>query len=199
MRQLIVKYDGQCAKCGTDLEQGQAAMYEKSMGIFCVGCEPKDTEEIRACRLAKAERKAERYEGWAEKREQKATAQLNSYPSIRHDYAFNTQPGHIPFRAKMIASDDRAFDSLRTAKRMRDKAESLRNVRIAGDAENRRQTIREKLDTLISKGSKVYDAVFGPGEVLGVYKKSYRVKFTSKVDAVKPFICARDKSYVRPL
>ena len=193
MRQIQVKYEGECKKCSAVLEVGTPAMYEKSMGCFCIGCEPKETEDIRAFRLEKAERKAERYEGWAAKRKEKAHRDLNSYPSIRHDWAFVTQPGHIPFRAKMNRADDRAFESLKVAEGFEQKAESLRNVRVAGDAERRRQAERDSLDTIISKGSKVMDYTFGAGEVVGVYKKSYRIKFN------RGFTYARDKSYVRPL
>lgn len=194
MRQIFIKYSGQCAKCGNSLDIGKIAMYEKSMGIFCVGCEPKDVEEIRSFRLQKAEPKAEQYEEWAEKREHKANVQLNSLPEIRHDWAFITQPGHIPLRAKMIEADDRAFQSLNVADRFRRKAESLRHIQVAGDAERKRQAKREDLDTIIHKGSKVYDPVFGNGEVIGVYSKSYRIKFDQN-----GFICARDKSYVKPM
>lgn len=199
MRQLTVKYDGECKRCGKPLEVGQQAMYEKSMGIFCVGCEPTDTEEIRAFRLAKAENKAEKYENWAEKREGKALTQLNSHPEIRHDWAFITQPGHIPFRARMNKADDRAHESLQKAKEMRGKAASLRSVRVAGDTERKREKIRAALDNVIKKGSKVYDFCFGEGIVVGVYKKSYRIRFSSKAGEGKFYTCSRDKSYVRPV
>ena len=179
MRQIAVKYAGQCAKCGADLDVGAAAMYEKSMGIFCPGCEPTEVEEIRAARLEKNERKAEKYDEWAGKREVKANAALNSYPSIRHDWAFITQPGHIPFRDRMNRSDERAVESLDKASEMRGKADSLRNVRVAGDAERRRQRIREMADTVITKGTRVEDGMFGQGVVIGVYPKSYRVKYDS--------------------
>ncbi len=199
MRQLTVKYDGECKRCGKGLEIGQPAMYEKSMGIFCIGCEPKEIEEIRAFRLAKAEVKAEKYEEWAGKRERKANAQLNSHSEVRHEWAFITQPGHIPFRAQMIKADDRAIESLQVAEGFREKAENLRHVRVAGDAERNRQAKREALDQLINKGTKVYDAVFGEGTVLSVHKKSYRIQFISKCGPDQFFTCARDKSYVRPL
>lgn len=198
MRQLTVKYDGECAKCGAGLSVGDQAMYEKSMGIFCVGCEPKDVEEIRSFRLAKNERKAERYEEWADKREVRANSQLNSMPEVRHDWAFITQPGHIPMRARMIAADDKAYESLNKASEMRGKANSLRHVQVAGDAERRRQAQREALDKVISKGSQVVDAVFGLGEVIGIYSKSYRIKFKSKCAPDTPFVTSRDKSFVRP-
>lgn len=199
MRELTVKYQGECKKCGHVLEIGQPAMYEKSMGIFCKGCEPKEVEEIRACRLAKAEHKAEKYEKWAEKRERKAEAALNSFPSMRHDWAFVTQPGHIPARARMNKSDDRAFESLKVAEGFRNKAESLLTVRVAGDAERNRQAKREALDKLIQKGSRVHDAVFGEGTVLSIHKKSYRIQFNSKCGPDQFFTCSRDKSFIKLL
>ena len=193
MRQLTVKYDGECKECGALLEIGQQAMYEKSTGIFCLGCEPTEVEEIRALRQAKADRKADRYEEWADKREVKAGVDLNSHPEYRHDWAFISQPGHIPARARMIAADDRAYESLTIAKGMREKANSLRHVQVAGDAERRRQAVRERLDNIIAKGTRVNDPCFGNGEVIGVYAKSYRIRFD------RGYTYARDKSYVRPL
>jgi len=199
MREITIRYTGECKRCGSFLGIGQQAMYEKSMGIFCKGHEPIDIEEIRAFRLQKAEIKAKHYEEWADKREQKAETQLNSFPEMRHDWAFITQPGHIPERSRMIKRDDKAFESLRIADKMRNKAENLRHVRVAGDAERQRQAKREALDNIIVKGSRVYDPVFGEGIVLSIHKKSYRIQFKSKANPNEPFICARDKSYIRPL
>jgi len=192
MRLLTVKWATSCKRCGEVLEVGKEAMYEKSMGLFCVGHEPKDTEEIRKFRTDKAEAKAERLDEWAEKREVKAEAALNSFPTMRHDWAFITQPGHIPARERMNAADDRARESLRVAERLHSRAASIRDVRVAGDAERKRQELRDHLDTLISKGSRVYDWCFGDGEVIQVCKKSYRIKFD------RGFTYARDKSYVIP-
>jgi hypothetical protein len=176
MRQITVKYQGECAKCGASLDVGTLADYEKTTGIFCPGHFPTDPEEIRACRLAKAERKAERYEDWAHKREVKASAQLNSYPEIRHDWAFITQPGHIPFRSRMNAADDRAHQSLATAELFRDKAESLRHVRVKGDAARRDEAKRAQVDTWIEAGMMVDTCHFGILEVVKVNKKTVTVK-----------------------
>ncbi len=194
MRELINKYQGECQKCRAILEVGSTVMYEKSMGVFCLGCEPKGVEEIRHYRTLKAEAKAERYEEWADKREQKATADLNSFPTMRHDWAFITQPGHIPARARMIKADDRALESLGIAKGMRNKAENIRNIRVAGDAARRDQAKREANDLLIHKGSRVFDVVFGTGEVVGVFSKSYRIKWDRSER-----IWSRDKIFVDPI
>ena len=109
------------------------------------------------------------------------------------DIAFNTQPGHIPMRARIIKQDDRAYESLGTAERFREKADSLRKVRVKGDAEKKRQLHRDKMDSVLSKGSRVHDFCFGDGVIIGVYKKSYRIKFDSGGTY------ARDKSYVTNL
>jgi len=193
MRELTVKWETECKRCSAALEVGSKAMYEKSMGLFCVGHEPTEVEEIRKYRTDKAEIKAARYDEWAEKREVKAEAALNSFPSMRHDWAFITQPGHIPARARMNAADDRALESLKVAEGMRSRAEGIRNVKVAGDAERRRQALREKLDTFIHKGDRVRSVIFGEGIVLGVYTKSYRIKFDSG------YTHSEEKSHCFPL
>jgi hypothetical protein len=69
--------------------------------------------------------RAERLRGWAETRVERASAQLESQPELRHDWAFITQPGHIPERARMNARDDRAFASLDKAASMARRADSI--------------------------------------------------------------------------
>ena len=64
------------------------------------------------------EAKADRLRGWAEKRQMDAAAVLASQPALRHDWAFITQPGHIPERARMNARDDRAYASIAKANAM---------------------------------------------------------------------------------
>jgi phage shock protein A len=70
-------------------------------------------------------RKAERLNEWADKREDKAEATLKADEVYRQDHAFNTQPGHIPIRAKVIAREDRAYESLTKASSMRSRAASI--------------------------------------------------------------------------
>src|SRR3990167_2806462 len=156
MRQITVKYSGDCQKCGNTLPVGESAIYERRVGIFCVGCAPTDPEEIRAVRQVGADRKADRLEEWAEKREEKASTVLNSHSEIRHDWAFITQPGHIPFRARMIAADDRAHESLNVARGFRARAEGLRHVRVEGDAERKREIEREYTRQWIQLGMQVH-------------------------------------------
>jgi hypothetical protein len=175
MRPITVKYQGQCRKCNATLEVGSKAIYERGIGIFCPQCTPTNTEEIRAYRQEAANRKADRYEEWAAKREQRAEAQLNSYPEIRHDLAFNTQPGHIPFRDRMHKADDKAFESLQVAKSMRNKAEGLRQVRVKGDAEKRWQSLRKLNLSRFKVGDKVNTNIYGEGTILKLNKKTAKI------------------------
>ena len=93
----------------------------------------------------------------------------------------------------MIKADDRAYESLQVASQMKEKAASLRHVRVAGDAAKRDQAARETNDLVIRKGSTVYDVCFGTGKVVGVFAKSYRIKWDKSGST-----WSRDKIFVRP-
>jgi len=194
MRQITIKYQGECKRCGTSLEVDQQAMYEKSMGCFCIGHEPKDTEEIRHFRQLKADKKAEKYNTWASMREKKAEAQLNSYPSMRHDWAFITQPGHIPQRKRMIEADDKAYESLDKAKEMREKAESLSHVRVKGDAERKHQAARDANDTRFKVGDVVKSWIVGECTIVKINKKTYTVRSGKSGNTF-----TQDKSFITTL
>ena len=71
------------------------------------------------------EARAERLQEWAGKREDRAAAVFKAGEPFTSDYAFNTQPGHIPFRAKLIAREDRAHESLGKAAAMRSRAAGI--------------------------------------------------------------------------
>ncbi len=176
MRTITVKYQGECKKCGAILEIGQQAEYEKTTGIFCVGHFPTDTEEIRAYRQERADRKADKYEEWAAKRRQKADAVFEHNKPMTSDWAFITQPGYIPARARIIAQEDRQYESLQVAKRMEQKAESLRHVRVKGDAEKHWQTKRGMLKAVLKPGMKVIGLGSEPCEVLKVNTKTAKIK-----------------------
>jgi hypothetical protein len=68
------------------------------------------------------EARAERLGEWAGKRETRAAAVLTAGEPYRGDTAFNTQPGHIPERARLNAREDRAHESLVKAASMRSRA-----------------------------------------------------------------------------
>lgn len=71
------------------------------------------------------EAKAARLQEWAAKREARAAAVFKSNEPFTSDYAFNTQPGHIPLRARIIRQEDRAYESLQKAERMNSRAEGI--------------------------------------------------------------------------
>lgn len=61
------------------------------------------------------ERKLELRQEWADKRREKARALFKRAEPFRGDIAFNTQPGHIPLRARIIAAQDRGFENMEVA------------------------------------------------------------------------------------
>jgi Domain of unknown function (DUF3560) len=71
------------------------------------------------------ERRAERLRGWADQRQARAAAVFQAHEVYRGDTAFNTQPGHIPLRARVIAREDRAFESLHKAQGMAARADGI--------------------------------------------------------------------------
>ena len=174
MRQITAKYDGACKKCGADLKVGTPAMYEKYTGIFCVGCEPTDPEEIRAYRQERADRKADKYEEWAAKRRAVAEPITKKIRDIFHeDIALCTQPGPIPYRTKLIRQEDRAMESLAVAREMEEKADNLRNsVRVKGDAARKHQEDRDRIRPLLKVGELAHSWIYGILKVKKVNKKT---------------------------
>ena len=170
MRTITVKYEGNCKKCGADIPIGETAIYEKHIGIFCINCGPTDSEEIRVYRQEAGDRRAEKYDKWAEKRINTASAVLKHNEVFTGDIAFNTQPGHIPFRARVIKQNDKAIESLNIAHSFQGKANSLRHVRVAGDAEKKRQAKRDTVLTWIKKGMIVDTLIYGQGIVEKINK-----------------------------
>lgn len=196
MRTIQTKYAGECRKCSAALAVGDSVVYERRVGIFCPGCAPTDPEEIREYRQEGADRKADRLDGWAQKREEKAAATLNSNPTVRHDWAFITQPGHIPERARMNRADDRACESLRKARQMRGRAAGIRQVRVAGDAEKNRQAERDLVKPWLRVGQKVTTAFYGEGKVKRINKKTATICETG---SSKTFTVVVDLSWIAPL
>lgn len=58
------------------------------------------------------ENKLEKREAWAEGRQAKAQTCFAQGEPYRGDIAFNTQPGHIPERARVIRAEERGFEHL---------------------------------------------------------------------------------------
>ncbi len=176
MRTIILKYAGECRKCAAVLEAGTQAGYERHVGVFCPACMPTDTEEIRTYRQEGADRKAEKYRGWAEKRKAAAEATLKRDEVYTTDHAFNTQPGHIPIRARVIAREDRACESLAVARAMEQKASALESgVVVRGDADRARQAKRDEMRVKLAVGMRVHSILWGDGIVQKVNKNTVRM------------------------
>jgi hypothetical protein len=71
------------------------------------------------------EARAERLRGWAETREERAAAVFKAGEPYTSDLAFNTQPGPMPFRTRLIAREDRAYESLVKADAMKSRADGI--------------------------------------------------------------------------
>lgn len=76
-------------------------------------------------RRERLERKVEKRAEWADKRRTAANAVFKRNETFTGDYAFNTQPGHIPLRARIIKQNDRAYESLQVANHHDSKAAGL--------------------------------------------------------------------------
>jgi len=188
MRLLVSKYDGACAKCGTDLPKGAQIAYERITGVFCPGCFPTEPEAIREYRTARAEAKAERREEWAAARDRRANAAQRTSdvlmgrdrsPDGRADWALVTQPGHIPQRAQANRAQERAWREATKAGEHRAKAEALRSgVRVKGDAERRREERREAVRELVKAriGTMVQCHPYGLVKLLRVNRLSATVE-----------------------
>jgi hypothetical protein len=98
------------------------------------------------------EAKAERLRAWAEKRNKAATATINTIADrYRDDTAFNTQPGHIQERARVIRMEDAAFESMRKADRMESRAEGIERQlesSIYSDDPNAIEALRKRIALL---------------------------------------------------
>lgn len=177
MRQLISKYKSDCRKCGKEIEIGQAIMYEKFTGVFCPGCEPTNPEEIRAYRQERADRKAERLRGWADKRKVDANRVLDyNHEHYTGDVAFMTQPGHIPGRERIFNQNHRACESLNIARKMESKADNISKVRVRGDAETEHQRKRDFMTANCKTGDTILWIGNVPLEIVKINKKTFTLK-----------------------
>ena len=97
--------------------------------------------------------KADRLREWADKRDAKAAALQKQNERYRGDTAFNTQPGHIPERARVIRRSEQAYEHTSKAKAMRSRAagiDSAADRAIYSDDPDALEQLREKLDGLES-------------------------------------------------
>lgn len=113
---------------------------------------------------------------WADSADAKARALIASQPEHATDWAFMSQPGRIPGRARLIAQQDRAMELGQEAARHRGQAESLTAMasREKGDAERDRQARRDA--QTLHVGQQVVTILYGPAEVVKINTKTVRVR-----------------------
>jgi len=125
----------------------------------------------RERKLAKAERLRE----WADKRRAKAAPILARSDHFRGDHAFNTQPGHIPERARLIAAEDRAFghiDKAASMERHADDIEAAADRAIYSDDADAVERLQEKIAALKQRRETMKAAN-------AVYRKAHRTELAA--------------------
>jgi hypothetical protein len=180
-----------CTKCGNDTGA--------SWKTLCRTCWEKRTpEEVRAHRQAKLDKKVARMRAKAERLEKESEAKCAVLDDKWGDIAFFTQPATptSPFgrqREKMYKRYEKGLELHSEAEELRKDADwkEKRGVSVRGDAEAKRQLEREKRDQVFTVGSKVYDWIFGDGEIIRVNRKTYTIKFASGGTYT------RDKSFIK--
>ena len=132
--------------------------------------------------------RAERREAWADAAEAKAATLVANHST---DWAFVSQPGHIPARARQIAQTDRAMDLLNQAAAHRAKAANLAAIanRKKGDAEAARQAERDA--STLKVGDAARSIHFGPCVIVKVNAKTCRIRLPSG------FETTQDKAWVK--
>jgi DNA repair exonuclease SbcCD ATPase subunit len=116
------------------------------------------------------EARAERLQEWAGRREERAAAVFKAGEPFRGDTAFNTQPGHIPFRARLNAREDRAHESLSKAASMRSRAGGIASQlesSVYDDDPDAIEQLRARLARLESERDKAK-------EVNAAYRKEHK-------------------------
>ena len=116
--------------------------YSGLSGLFLYYGEPMKTRQ-------RLELKHHKRIDWAEGREQKADGLLKQNEPYKNDTAFNTQPGHIPERARVIRRTEKAFEHLDMAEYHKSKAEGLENQlnkSIFSDDDNAVEALQGRID-----------------------------------------------------
>lgn len=179
MRQITVKYGGECRACGEVIDPGESAIHEKRVGLFCIGCEPADgSDELREYRQQAIDQRADKLEERAAKRRAEAAGIYERDQHLMSDIAFTTQPGHIPERDRIIKRREKAGRLSAEADALEGRAQRTR-ARVKGDAAQRDEQRREFVREWIEAGMRVRHSILGPATVEKVNRKTARVRLDS--------------------
>ena len=111
-------------------------------------------------RRERMERRRDRRLEWADGRDSKAAVLLKQNEPYQGDCAFNTQPGHIPERARAIARTDRACEHHDMANHHRSKAAGIDaqlDRAIYSDDPDAPERLREKIADLEAERARMKD------------------------------------------
>lgn len=150
---------------------------------------------------AQALKRANQYLDWALKAKAKSRAVMDTLSREFKDFDF-TEPiklGHHSQRRherKFERRDSLMRQSIEWDAKAKRYAEKAMNLEMfanthKGDAERKRQTVREQNDALIKVGSIIVDYCYGRGEVLRVNTKTYSIAFMNGMKTT------RDKSFIK--
>ncbi len=109
-------------------------------------------------RRERLERRIERRREWAEGRTAKADGLDAQGADLRHDWAFITQPGRIPERARMNRRDERSHEHRQMAEHHAGKAHGLERQlsrTIFSDDVNATEKLQEKIAKLDAERSRI--------------------------------------------
>ncbi len=121
------------------------------------------------------EARAERLQEWAGKREDRAAAVFKASEPFRGDTAFNTQPGHIPFRARLNEREHRAHESVAKAASMRSRADGI-EAQLANSIYDDDPDAAEQLRTRIARLEAERDAAKA---VNAAYRKEHKAELAA--------------------
>jgi len=96
----------------------------------------------------RVEARLERRRLWAASRREKAAERYSQGDPYRGDIAFNTQPGHIPERARVIRATEKAFEHMNMADHHEAKAKGIERQlarTIFSDDENAVEALQAKI------------------------------------------------------
>ena len=125
--------------------------------------------------------------GWANAAERRADALTASHCT---DWAFVSQPGHIPARARQIAQTDRAMELRAKATEHRQKATELQRLATTtkGDAATARQAVRDA--KAFKAGDPARSIHYGACTIVKVNAKTCRIRLASGYETTQ------DKAYL---
>ena len=147
-------------------------------------------------RRERLEAKVERRRDWAEGRREKAAIGLAAGDPYRGDWAFNTQPGHIPERARVIRAENRGIEHAKMADHHDSKAAGL-------EAQLERSVFSDDADAIAQLEARIaeHEAARDRMKLVNtLYRKGDAAGLAAlglDLDTLRARVTARDLSWVK--